>query len=428
MTKVPKHFQPFPAAVWGFIDESGKQIISSQYTDAGAFHDGFANVAVLGGWGYIDRANNWKIEPQFYSAKPFSEGLAVVSQSVKAELPLAARYPQKPDMKSTGMEIDCSYGFIDHSGKYVLEPRFFEATELSQNISAVCFWHGQIGRNFGYVNKNGKVIMPPSVMVTLPVRNGVAQVKIRHTSGQVNTNGVLKGVDRDYDVRVPVTAFAEWLKFFDQYLLKPKLKIQPGHVATTEFLNPWPEEDTFDAKFGFVDIHGEVLIKPQYTFARPFTEGLAAVQIKDKWGYINAARKLVIPAIYDDAQSFDDGCARVQKNEQWGLVDKTGRIILPCAYKSISEFSEGLAVVAAKDESSGFVDRQGKMIISADYNAARPFVNGFAAVRVGQRWGFINKKGELVIAARYSDVRDFSEGAAAVISPVVNCISASHQF
>jgi tetratricopeptide (TPR) repeat protein len=411
---MPEYAQSPHSPSWGFVDEHGKKIIAGQYTDAGMFNNGLANVAVLGGWGYIDRGNNWRIHPQFYAAEPFSEKLAAVSQSVELELPSLARYQQKPGMSSTGLIHDVSYGFIAPSGKYVIEPRFFEASSISQGVSAVCFGDGQICRNFGYVDSSGKTLMPPEVMATSPLQKSIAQLKIRHQSGNVTVKGEAKGIDRDFDVRLPVTSFAEWLQFFEQYLLTQKLVVDSSHVATTEFLNPWPEEDTFDARFGFIDVHGETLIKPQYTFARPFSDSLAAVQIKDKWGFIDTANKLVVPAIYDDAQSFDGSRARVQKSGQWGLVNKVGRIVLPCEYASISDFSEGLAVIAKTDGTHGFVDSKGTVVIPPTYMAARPFKNGFAAVQLNGRWGFIKKNGELAIAAEFKDVRDFSEGVAAV--------------
>lgn len=413
---VPRYAPNLPTATWGFIDETGKQIITPRYTDAGAFKNGLANVAELGGWGYIDSAGDWKIGPHFYVAKPFSEGVAVASQSVDEVLPLPNRYQESPAMKSTGLTQNLSYGFIDPSGKYVVEPRYHEAEPLSQAVSPVQFSQGQLVANYGYVTGKGTIALPPTAYTAEPLKNGIAQFRLRHKAGNVTINGSVKAIERDYDIRLPASAFSEWLSFYNNYLLKQKLVSHPAHVATTDFLNPCPAENSFDAPFGFVDMHGEVFIKPQYEHARPFTEGLAAIQIKDKWGFINTGNKLVIPAAYDDAMCFDSGVARVQKGELWGLVNHSGKIILPCQYKSISDFSEDLAVVTTGEPqlTSGFVDSHGKIVIATTYGAARPFKNNFAAVKIGNRWGFINKKGELVIPAQYHNVRDFSDGKAAV--------------
>ena len=52
-------------------------------------------------WGYIDKSGKYVIEPQFSNTAGFSEGLAPV-QDPESEL----------------------YGYIDESGSYVIEPQF----------------------------------------------------------------------------------------------------------------------------------------------------------------------------------------------------------------------------------------------------------------------------------------------------------------
>jgi hypothetical protein len=43
-------------------------------------------------------------------------------------------------------------------------------------------------------------------------------------------------------------------------------------------------------KWGYIDTRGHVIVNPQFDDARPFSEGMAAVLIRDhqadKWGYI----------------------------------------------------------------------------------------------------------------------------------------------
>ena len=72
---------------WGFIDRSGKIVISPQFDAANYFYEGLACVMVdkkqygnivIGKNGYIDRSGNWIIKPQFDFASGFSEGLASV--------------------------------------------------------------------------------------------------------------------------------------------------------------------------------------------------------------------------------------------------------------------------------------------------------------------------------------------------------------
>ncbi len=63
-------------------------------------------------YGFIDKSGKVVIEPQFDDAEPFSEGLAKV-------------------------EKDDKYGFIDKSGKVVIEPQFDDAEPFSEGLAKV---------------------------------------------------------------------------------------------------------------------------------------------------------------------------------------------------------------------------------------------------------------------------------------------------
>ncbi|MGI7157691.1 WG repeat-containing protein, partial [Campylobacter coli] len=61
--------------------------------------EGLARVGLNGKWGFIDKSGKFVIEPKFDSIWDFSEGLAKVGLNGK-------------------------YGLIDKSGKIVIEPKF----------------------------------------------------------------------------------------------------------------------------------------------------------------------------------------------------------------------------------------------------------------------------------------------------------------
>jgi hypothetical protein len=46
-----------------------------------------------------------------------------------------------------------------------------------------------------------------------------------------------------------------------------------------------------DGKWGYIDTQGRFMVNPQFDDARPFSEGMAAVLIRDRqierWGYIS---------------------------------------------------------------------------------------------------------------------------------------------
>jgi len=80
-------------------------------------------------------------------------------------------------------------------------------------------------------------------------------------------------------------------------------------------------------KYGYFDEWGNVVIKPEFDYARSFVDSMAAVcqgcqfirigehdeVIGGKWGFINIKGELQIPFIYDKVSNFDNGSAKVEK-------------------------------------------------------------------------------------------------------------------
>src|SRR3954462_5505365 len=65
---------------YGYIDRSGKVVVTPQFDRAGDFSDSLAAVSIGGKWGYMERSGKLAITPQFDLADRFSpgDGLAVV--------------------------------------------------------------------------------------------------------------------------------------------------------------------------------------------------------------------------------------------------------------------------------------------------------------------------------------------------------------
>ena len=83
-------------------------VIEPQFYDAGQFSDGLAAVRLkaYGDFGYIDKSGKFVIEPIFRKAEPFDQGLAVVTFFVVD--------------KTGGLS---NAGIIDKSGNFVVEPK-----------------------------------------------------------------------------------------------------------------------------------------------------------------------------------------------------------------------------------------------------------------------------------------------------------------
>ncbi|MEA5564121.1 WG repeat-containing protein [Anabaena sp. UHCC 0399] len=150
-------------------------------------------------------------------------------------------------------------------------------------------------------------------------------------------------------------------------------------------------------KFGYCDRKSkQIVIKPQFDFARSFDEDLASVTISNKWGYINKSGHLVIKPYFDFGQQFSEGLAAVKISEKWGYIDNNGQLIIPTKFDSASKFSEGLASVKFANK-WGYINKNGHMRILPQFDSASNFSEGLASVKLANKWGYINKNAQMII-------------------------------
>jgi len=142
---------------YGYIDQDGAVVIRPVYEYAGQFHDGLAPVLKDGRYRYIDKAGDERLTlPTDCSfACEFREGLAAVA--VGGDL-------SKPHKQGT-VPRGARYEFIDTNGKVVIPPKFFVGddiawpTQFDNGLAAVM--QGAPAHNYGYIDHSGKWVIAP---------------------------------------------------------------------------------------------------------------------------------------------------------------------------------------------------------------------------------------------------------------------------
>lgn len=78
---------------------------------------------------------------------------------------------------------------------------------------------------------------------------------------------------------------------------------------------------------------------------------LIAFKSGDKWGYVDAEGEVVIKPQYSDAKSFSNGLAAVCVDGKWGFIDKNNEIVIECQFKDADYFNEfGSCMVSSENE------------------------------------------------------------------------------
>jgi hypothetical protein len=312
--------------------------------------------------GYIDKQGNPAIPVQFDECWEFSEGLA-------------------------GVKVGEKWGFIDTTGKFVVEPRFqdesrqvkksFTKTPWTEVVHTVeSFSDGlalvKMGEKWGYLEKTGATAIDPQFDGAAPFSEGLAAVRMGDKHGYIDTKGVLV---------IPV-GFDEAWHF-------------SGGLAAVKSGKTW----------GYVDKQGKMVIEPRFEAKREVRK-IAGIKVDID---------------FNEFSDFHEGLAAVNVGGQWAYMDKEGKTVIKPRFDRAVGFSEGLAAVGVNGR-GGYVDPTGSMVIKPQFQLAMSFHEGVAAVQVAgqskegdQQWGYINKKGELVIPAQFAGAEDFREGLAQVV-------------
>lgn len=174
-----------------------------------------------------------------------------------------------------------------------------------------------------------------------------------------------------------------------------------------------------DCEWGYIDANGSVVITPQYSFARDFTNGTGMVECGGKWGMINPDGNKLIACQYDGIdylENTDNQIVKVYlKAPKYGLIDTLGELKVSAVYDEIGSFAEDRLSVR-RNGVWGYVNRDGIEVIPCRFKEVRNFNDGLAAVKIGREWGFIDKDGDIVIDVGFKQCGNFSEGKSWVLN------------
>lgn len=200
----------------GYLNEEGKIVIPFVYeaemgygvgTDEESFHEGLALIKKDGKYGYIDKDGKVVIPPIYKFAHRFSEGLAAVSKDGKY------RYIDKLGNItipfSTGIldayQFSCGLAqlirsdnkeyFINTQGTTVIKTNlsgdeYYLSPEhkFSEDLIAICP-NGAKSNKWGYMDKQGKIVIPPLYKAAGNFSEGLAFVCRNGYSGFLNKKG-----------------------------------------------------------------------------------------------------------------------------------------------------------------------------------------------------------------------------------------------
>lgn len=197
---------------YGYLDASGFEVIPAVYHNAYGFSECLAAAKVGNLWGYIDPSGVFKITPRFDGTRQgrrqledtragyFMNGLAPVWSgrgygftNRAGMFAIEGRFDEASSFrdKRALIQYQGRFGFVDLSGRIVIETRLTYATDFSEGLATVR--EKEYGLGFvppcGFVDVDGNMAIEPAFYNAESFRDGLSLVTTENSIGYINRNG-----------------------------------------------------------------------------------------------------------------------------------------------------------------------------------------------------------------------------------------------
>jgi opacity protein-like surface antigen len=170
---------------WGFVNETGKEIIPFMFKDVGEFSEGLARVRITDNWGFIDKTGVI-IPARYFAVGDFSDGLARVKN------------------------INGEWGFIDKTGQEVIFSKYYGAGDFSEGLARVKTLTGR----WGFINRKGNAVISFMYKDAKDFSGGLAQVKVKRKWIYIDKTG--KEVVHNVSMNVPANSQTQNVQAFEE--------------------------------------------------------------------------------------------------------------------------------------------------------------------------------------------------------------------
>ncbi len=312
------------------------------------------------------------------------------------------------------VEKDEKYGYMDKNGRIVIPCMYDSANEMIKGVAIV-----QINEKYGLIDKKGKYIITPTLdnVYYNNLKIGLITFEKDGLQGVLDIKGKVKIANKFESIGTFSNGLAPAAMNGKSGLIDDKgntiIPFKYKYISEFDNGKSIAFIDNEKTGMGLMDLKENVLLNPEYEFVFAPKGEMVYLKKGGKKGLSDASGKLLLSTEYEeDYQTFNEGLMVIEKDKKFGFANTKGEIVIPIIYDGANWFSEGLAPVL-KDGKWGFINTKGETVIDFKFTGVMmPFEDGYAAY--GKRnssslghytsdlWGLIDKKGNVVIQNKYS--------------------------
>lgn len=161
-----------------------------------------------------------------------------------------------------------------------------------------------------------------------------------------------------------------------------------------------------NGKWGVINRQGRYVVPPVwdgiegdgqngiYTVIRVEQGG----RYKFKFGFVNVHNQVILAPKYDHVYEFFNGYANVKDIAgKYGLIDTQGNWVIQPQYSSPLNYADNGLIPFAQNGLYGYMDFNENIVIEPQFTMAYTFFDGFGVIQKNGYTGIINTKGEFLI-------------------------------
>ena len=181
--------------IWGIINNKGEFVLfpDNSYFEVCNFHYGLSQVKTklkwygpvgiitrIGKWGFISKLGQTVIEPQFDSVGDENRSESFFSDGRHESY---GEYDSDFNEGFIRVMKEHKWGFVDKNGQIVIEPQYVNAGDFSEGLARV-----KRDENWFYVDEKGQLICSGNFEEAQDFQDGLARVKINGLWGLIDKN------------------------------------------------------------------------------------------------------------------------------------------------------------------------------------------------------------------------------------------------
>ena len=357
--------------------------IDAQLLDNGLILASSINENGVSKWGCVNQVGT-TIIPFIYNSLSYSEGLlqACICDDYYLE------------RKALFVQQNKKYGVIDFKNEIIVPfSDEYEEIKIQANIILIKNKHGF--NLWGAYTREGNLICEPKYNAIVPISEYALKVSKEEI-------GYLGGSEKwgivDFTGKELIPIEYDWISGESDNGL---LKIKEGYL------------------YGFIDVFGNLLLKPTYYSVGSFHRGYAIVSKdeENEYGVVDTLLNEVIPCHFRDMEYIEE--SHLFKTEK-GYKDSLGRyiselngteVLVPSKYSYCELFNNGLAIAVLNinryTARYGLINDRAADVLPPIFESLLLLDNGFYMFKLNKKYGLIDNSGSIIMPNKYHGIGEF---------------------